>query len=67
MPATLAHATSGLDDKAVRDIDFSWQQTTGTQTTATTHEAAAPTGQAPQPPDMAGLPPPTRPEIRATT
>ncbi|MDH6627909.1 hypothetical protein M2271_005738 [Streptomyces sp. LBL] len=48
-------------------ILLSWQQTTGTETTATTHETAALTGPAPQPPDAAGMPPPTRPETRTTT
>ena len=49
-------------------ILFTWQQTAGTErAVATTHEASALSGPAPSPPNAAGLPPPTEPQIRTTT
>ncbi|MFJ7421744.1 hypothetical protein ACIQXD_24495 [Streptomyces uncialis] len=47
-------------------ILFTWQQTTSTPATATTHEGAALASSAPRPLDATGLPPPTGPEICTT-
>lgn len=47
-------------------ILFTWQQTTGTQATLVTHEAAVLTSPATRPPDATGLSPPIGTEARTT-